>query len=640
MSETISFNFCSMNTTELMTAGWQAQQAGDLAQAEQLYRQVLQHDAAHAEALYLLGTVLQTVGRLQEAVASYEKSLQVKPHQPEVYHNIGVACATVGDRDKAIAYYQYALQLKPEYGDAHYSLGIDLAALGRLDEAIASLEQAIRFNPSHRDAYECLKSLLAERDRLEPAPAADVPLPPPGDRCLAWSKTSDECVDSFTVPTQPWSGGFGLAGFSNSSAGLALLGQGRCADAVEAFRRALQTDPDDADTHNNLGIAYRELGRLEESVASYQRALMCRPDFADAYNNLGVSLTDLGRYAEAIGCYEQALRLRPNYVEALNNMGNARRNQHRLDEAIACYQKALSLKPDFPDAYNNLGVALREQDKRAEAAEMLRLAIRFKPDYVAAHLNLAGTLKELGQMEEAAASYQDVLRYDPGNEEAYYFHALLTGSTSLQTAPTNYVQRLFDGYADRFDEELVGKLGYRAPGLLRAAVADFVGNRRLSILDLGCGTGLCGLAFRDLASTLTGVDLSRQMLEKCRQRSVYDQLVQADLTTYLAAEAAQCDLILAADVFIYVGNLARPFAEVSHTLAPGGLFAFTVEVHDGDGFIARKSGRFAHSLGYLRELAARNGLRELAVHREVLRRELADVIEGWVMVLQRPGDER
>ena len=158
----------------------------------------------------------------------------------------------------------------------------------------------------------------------------------------------------------------------------------------------------------------------------------------------------------------------------------------------------------------------------------------------------------------------------------------------------------------------------------------------MDIIDRGCGTGLCGLQFRDLARTLTGVDLSPKMLEKARERNVYDNLIVADLATVLRAPGASYDLIIAADVFIYIGDLAPVFDACRAALRTGGLFAFSLEAGEEDvPYILRTSGRYAHATGYIRMLAETAGLKVISHDHVIIRKEITDPIPGYIFVLGR-----
>src|SRR5262249_17821560 len=149
-----------------------------------------------------------------------------------------------------------------------------------------------------------------------------------------------------------------------------------------------------------------------------------------------------------------------------------------------------------------------------------------------------------------------------------------------------YVRRLFDDYAPRFDAALVDRLQYRAPAKLRAAIGAAAPDRRFAqALDLGCGTGLAGAAIRDMTDRLIGVDLSPAMVAAAGRKAVYDELAVGEMVAFLSSAAAIFDLVIAADVLVYLGDLAPLLAAVAARMAAGGLFAFTLQRHDGAGFV-------------------------------------------------------
>jgi predicted TPR repeat methyltransferase len=198
------------------------------------------------------------------------------------------------------------------------------------------------------------------------------------------------------------------------------------------------------------------------------------------------------------------------------------------------------------------------------------------------------------------------------------------------------VASLFDHYADTFDRHLLGTLGYRGPQLLHdAVVAAGVAAGPLDIADLGCGTGLCGPLFKPMARTLVGVDLSSRMVHQARERKVYDELFVEELTEFLAARAKRFDLAVAADVLSYFGDLSGVLAAASQALREGGLFAFTLEKHDGPGHVLNPTRRYAHSIEYVRSVLLSAKLREVSAEEEVLRTQNKRDVPGWVVVLQR-----
>jgi predicted TPR repeat methyltransferase len=341
----------------------------------------------------------------------------------------------------------------------------------------------------------------------------------------------------------------------------------------------------------------------DQALASYRRAATLQPDNAHFHGTLALALDEAGRGPEAVRHYQEALRLNPRQ----------------------------------PRLYNSLGILLAAQGRLAEAESCWRQACHHQPDYAVALYNLTNALAESGRLGEAAACCRQLLGLRPADPDVRFLHAALTGESRPATMPPAMVTALFDRYAPAFDDHLTRVVNYQGPQLLRAAVLGDRAARGLDVLDLGCGTGLCGVAFRDLAGTLTGVDLSANMLARARGRGVYDHLTHGDLVEALRASRGAFDLILAADVFIYVGDLAPVFPEAAGALRPGGRFAFVVEADDGADYVLRPTRRYAHPPQYIRALARSCGFARRSSRRALLRMQGTRPIEGDVYVLQQTG---
>ena len=204
-------------------------------------------------------------------------------------------------------------------------------------------------------------------------------------------------------------------------------------------------------------------------------------------------------------------------------------------------------------------------------------------------------------------------------------------------APATYVRALFDAYADRYDTHLLRDLHYAAPNLVRTIVGDRLeGRPDCRIADLGCGTGLCGPLFRRITARLVGVDLSPGMLREARRRGIYDELVEDEVVRFLGRHRATFDLLIAADVLVYVGDLEPVFRAAAAAMRDDALMAATVEEEPGDGFSLHASGRFAHGEAYLRRVADAAGLRVLDMRRAPIRREAGEPVAGLVVLLARP----
>jgi tetratricopeptide (TPR) repeat protein len=201
--------------------------------------------------------------------------------------------------------------------------------------------------------------------------------------------------------------------------GIRLAQQGRLAEALASFQRALQLQPGLPQTHNNLGIALQDQGRLEEAVASYRRALALRPDYAMAYNNLGTALKEQQKLDEALACFRRALQLKPDDVMANSNAAMALKDQGQLAEAAACYRRTLELKPDYAEAYADYGVVLRGLGSLDEAEACCRRALQLKPDLPAGLANLGVVLRDQGKLDEAVDCQRRALELKPGFAEAW-----------------------------------------------------------------------------------------------------------------------------------------------------------------------------------------------------------------------------
>ena len=195
---------------------------------------------------------------------------------------------------------------------------------------------------------------------------------------------------------------------------------------------------------------------------------------------------------------------------------------------------------------------------------------------------------------------------------------------------------LFDGYAGRFDEHLQDKLGYRVPQLVLEALRATGPAKPLDILDLGCGTGLCGVLLRPLAASLTGVDLSSAMVEKSRSRGIYDRLVVSDLASFLRGAGRDYDLLVAADVVIYVGDLLLLFQAAARVIRPGGLFIFSVEACGGERFQLQPTQRFAHSRPYLERITTITGMELRSCEPILIRIEAGQPVRGYLAIAGMP----
>jgi len=329
----------------------------------------------------------------------------------------------------------------------------------------------------------------------------------------------------------------------------------------------LVPDPDAAKQLSDAGFAALEASRFDDARELLVRARSLAPDDPLVHFRLALLFVDTGRPAEAVTALDSSLRLQPDNARAHNNRGSALQMLGRLDEAEQAFRRALELAPDLPQPYTNLGYLLEKKGETRAAADLYEAAVA------------------------------------RGLDPTLFGHELarLAGTTT-QRAPEQWVRSTFDNFAPTFDEHL-RTLGYDAPQRLAAMLTARVSGP-LDLLDLGCGTGLCGAALAPLKGRLTGVDLSEKMLVQARARGVYDALHIGEVNAWLAtAETASLDVVVAADVFIYVGALENVFRHVARSLREGGWFAFSTEECPSGDYVLQATGRYAHTRDYVGRLA-------------------------------------
>ncbi len=222
------------------------------------------------------------------------------------------------------------------------------------------------------------------------------------------------------------------------------------------------------------------------------------------------------------------------------------------------------------------GQTLQRLERPELALASYDKAVAIDPSHAQAWSNRGAILQDFKRLDEAAASFEKAIANGADAELNSYFLASARGRDAPANAPKQYVEGLFDQYAEKFDEHL-RVLNYRAPNVLTEQLMQIAGRRFAAALDLGCGTGLCGPLLKPMADRLDGVDLSRNMLDKARALGVYDDLVHADIGEYLRTTPQRYDLVVSADVYIYVGDLDAVFAGVRRVMVDGGVYCFTAE---------------------------------------------------------------
>lgn len=374
-------------------------------------------------------------------------------------------------------------------------------------------------------------------------------------------------------------------------------------------------------------------GDLAAAESSYRHVLDMLPGSWQILYNLGLVLHESGRLDEAIATYHQALDCGGDDHDLYFNLAHAHKQQGRLDAAIDLYRTALAGSPRSTDARYNLAGCYLAKGLYEPARQLYREILQTNPDHLSALNNLAFLEHRTDNVDAALGYYRKLLSLSPDHAAADYMVAVLTGA-ERSSAPASYVEGMFDRYADHYDKSLVSELSYSVPDQLFQLVCKRCGQSRIAaVLDLGCGTGLSGIRFREIADCLHGVDLSRNMLAEAARKKCYDTLYHAAIETFLQANDTRAyDLIIAADVFAYIGDVRQVLALGREKTVDGGWLFFSVEeLRESDRSMRLgPTGRFAHGDQWIRELAAETGWLVAASEKVSLRQEKGEWVQGLI----------
>lgn len=383
-----------------------------------------------------------------------------------------------------------------------------------------------------------------------------------------------------------------------------------------------------------LGTAAAQFDQLEEAKAALNNAIQLKPDSIEAQNNLGLCHIKSWQFEEAIIAFEKIISVKPNYAEAHGNKGVALFKLGKYVESVASFETAISIRPDFNFAHANLGRALQKQGLLQKAESCLLAAIRLNKLDVNAYYSLSLVQIERNEQEKAKKSLQKALSVLPTFQDAQHLLAALNGQAN-SSVPCSYIENLFDDYAPNFDHHLLQNLSYNTPKRLFEIITKKASLPKAArFLDLGCGTGLFGEQIYKSCEAIDGVDLSRGMLEKAKQKNIYKNLYQSDITQFLIETELAYDFFIFADVFVYVGDLAAIFELIKTKVNAPAKIAFSTEHGLGEGYFLQTSGRYCHSFSYIEQLCRQFHF-DLQYFEEIdLRKDKGTMIQGGVYLLQ------
>lgn len=595
----------SSTSQELLARARQLFGDGQSGEAERICQSMLAEESEHIEAVQLLaavwsrtdrvddaiellsrfpdsavigvttGDILRHLGRIDEALDAYREAFRRDRDSFPIAIHVASVYQEVGRFDDAIAAYQHVIGLNVKNALAFHNLGVIYQEQGDVENALAAYQKAIELQPDSSDTYFNLGNLCRDEGNLDAA--------------------------------------------------------------VSMYLEAVRLQPNYLAALHNLGTVYHQQERWAEAEAMYERALTIDPADADVHFHLGYLYQQQEQYPEAEAAFLNVRALQPAYPLLDRMLGTVQAELDDPVEAERSFQLALALEPDNVWLYESLAAQQLAQKNHSAAVESLRSALALEPDRPVLLRELAEALYALGRIDEAKATYEQWLTADPDDPMAQHLVASRTGRGVPDRASDEYVQRLFDGSAESFDDHL-GRLAYKGPQLLAEALLNFfpAPAQQWDVLDAGCGTGLCGPKLRPYARSLVGMDLSTRMLEEARKREIYDRLVPGELTAYLADHPAEFDFLVAADVVPYFGRLEPLFEACAQALRENGhLFLALESAGDVDlplGYQLHAHARYCHTPAYVQKTLQEAGFSMVSIESDMLRMHREMPVEALVVV--------
>lgn len=516
--------------------------SGKLQQAETLYRKVLDENPNYADAQHLLGMLQAQTENYDAAEKHIGLAITIDPKNALYHNNLGNLYRAIHKYELAETAYKKAINLKSDYAEAHNNLGALYHMQKRYDIALTHYAQATQLKPYYVEAHQNLG--------------------------LLFMKTAEK------------------------------------ESAIKQFNNVISLNPHHVNAHHQLANLYLDKNCLEDALIHYKKVLDYEPEHIETLNNLGAIMLKKNNPQYAIHYFTQVLAIDEKNRTARSNVASTFMLHNRYENALRHYDILIKQAPDDVDAHYNMGVAYMALGELHDALEHYNATILLDPRHAAAHTNLGAILLRIGKRKQAIEQYHRALELDSKNEVVRFLLQAIEGPHGPDQTPHEYVVNLFDNYAIQYDQHLVGRLHYTLPQQMRI-LYDKVKNKvgGIAILDIGCGTGLVGEAFVDSSSYLAGVDISQSMIEKARYKDFYDRLTVCDLHEYHSAREQGFDLITAAEVFSYIGNLDKTLEKCQELLGKSGLLIFSLEYTDVYPYLLQETARFAHSNRYIEELA-------------------------------------
>jgi predicted TPR repeat methyltransferase len=416
-----------------------------------------------------------------------------------------------------------------------------------------------------------------------------------------------------------------------------MIARRQLAEAAQQLNVLVRQAPDDARIYLMGSRLAEASGNAKGGVDAARRAVEAAPAWSVAVTELALALARANQFTEAIAMAEKAVQLDGDNPALLARVIDVAHRAQHLDLALAWLNRAAVLSPDNMAIKRLIARDLRMKHRHADALAAYSGILQAKPDDTEARL---GRLQTSLAMDDTVTARQDaeaLLAADPANTTFQFWGAVAGGETP-QHQPAEMVTHLYDGFADLYEQHVMGTLKYKLPETAASRILQWYPDRKLNVLDLGCGTGLLGVYLGRIDGAMVGVDLSRPMIDQAVRRNVYDKFHQVDLLEALeATPEALYDVIAALDVFIYAGALETAVKDAHRILKPGGRLVLSCEsaaAGEAD-LVLRSSLRYAHQRAAVEAQCKAAGFAEVEIESVTVREEDRAPVEGFLVVARK-----
>lgn len=419
----------------------------------------------------------------------------------------------------------------------------------------------------------------------------------------------------------------------------AQIAKGDLKAAAQTLNKANRQAPNDPRVIMLGGVLAEQSGNVQGAFELLRRVVSMAPDWGPGMLELALLLARQNQFTEAIEMAEKVAALEPKNAVVLAGVIDIAHRAGHLDMAISHLRRGLELVPNDPQLRKLLARDLGSLGQHAESIELWNSLIQDNPADAEALLGCLQACIASGQPEQGIVSAERLLELAPDDAVYAYYADLAHGKTPLHQPPV-ISQGLFDGMAELYDQHMVRGLGYQLPKQIAEKITALYPDRKLNILDLGCGTGLLGVCLGKLDGFLIGVDVSHKMIEQAARHGVYARFHTVNLLDALQETPdALYQVITALDAFTYAGDLTKAIPNAYRILVPGGHLMLSCEIaaEGGPNLILQTNGCYAHKRSHVEALCKAAGFESVEIQDTVLRVENNTPVNGFVVVARKPA---